>query len=133
MSDTDYSFEGLDEWEQRISEAIESRYPEEFRKMVVDVAVQLEGRVKERTPVKTSRLQNAWRVGDIQKRGSEYYIEVYNNVDYAEPVEYGHRTKGGGGFVKGAHMMELSLQELQKHLPGYLREWIDGFISRHEL
>lgn len=133
MSDTDYTFDGLDEWEQRLSEAIESQYPEEFRKMVIDVAVQLEGRVKERTPVKTSRLRNAWRVGEIQKRGSEYYIEVYNNVEYVEPVEYGHRKRGGSGFVKGAHMMELSMQEVQKQLPDYLREWINDFINTHEL
>lgn len=74
-----------------------------------------------------------WHVGSIEKRGNEYYIEVYNNVEYAEPVEYGHRARGGKGFVKGAHMMELSLQEVQKHLPGYLREWMNDFLNTHEL
>lgn len=133
MSETVYEFQGLDEWEQQLSQVIETRYPEEFRKMVVDVAVQLSGLVKEKTPVKTGRLRNAWQVGEIRKRGNEYYIEVCNNVDYVEPVEYGHRTRGGGGLVPGAHMMELSLQEVQKHLPGYLREWMNDFISNHEL
>lgn len=132
MSDTDYAFEGLDEWEQRLSEAIESRYPEEFKRMVINVAGELAGRVTEKTPKKTGRLQGGWKIGEIQKRGLEYYIEVYNNVEYAEPVEYGHRTKGGGN-VKGVHMMELSLQEVQKHLPGYLREWMNDFINTHEL
>ena len=133
MSETDYRFDGLDEWEKRLSEIIESRYPEEFRRMVIDLAGQLEGRVKGRTPVDTSRLKNAWRIGDIRKRGSEYYIEVYNNVEYAEPVEHGHRKRGGSGFVPGAHMMELSLQEVQKRLPGYLREWMADFLDTHEL
>lgn len=130
MSETDYKFQGLDKWEKKLAQMIDSQYPEEFRKMVIDVAVQLEGKVKEKTPVKTARLRNAWRVGKIQKRGNEYYIEVYNNVEYAEPVEYGHRT-GGGSFVKGAHMMELSLQEVQQHLPDYLREWLNDFINTH--
>lgn len=133
MSDTDYSFDGLDEWEQRLAEAIESQYPEEFRRMVTSVAGQLEKKVKENTPVKTGHLRREWHIGSIEKRGNEYYIEVYNNVEYVEPVEYGHRTRGGKGFVKGAHMMELSLQELQKHLPDYLKEWLNDFIGTHEL
>ena len=47
-------------------------------------------------------------------------------------MEYGHR-KPGGGVAPGAHMMELSLQEVQRHLPGYLREWMNDFINTHEL
>lgn len=144
MPSTDYRFDGLDEWEQRLAKAIEGQYQEEFQKMVIDIALQLEGRVRERTPVETSRLRNAWRVGDIKKRGSEYYIEVYNNVDYAEAVEHGHRQQPGRfvpalgrrlvkDFAPGRHMMELSLQEVQKMLPGYLREWMNDFINTHEL
>ena len=128
-----YKLEGLEEWEKRLSQAIESQYPAEFREMVIDLAVQLQGKVKDNTPVKTGHLRNEWHVGSIEKRGNEYYIEVYNNVEYVEPVEYGHQTRGGKGFVKGAHMMELSLQEVQKHLPGYLREWMNDFLNTHEL
>lgn len=133
MSDTEYRFDGLDEWEKRLSQAIENQYPEAFREMVIDLAIQLEGRVKENTPVKTGHLKREWHIGDTVKRGDEYYIEVYNNVEYAEPVEYGHRMRGGKGFVKGAHMMELSLQEVQKNLPGYLKEWMNDFLNTHEL
>lgn len=61
MSNTDYEL-NLDEWEQKLAQAIESQYPEEFRKMVIDVAVNLEGKVKENTPVKTSHLQNEWHI-----------------------------------------------------------------------
>ena len=70
--------------------------------MVIDLAVQLQGKVKDNTPVKTGHLRNEWHVGSIEKRGNEYYIEVYNNVEYVEPVEYGHQTRGGKGFVNGA-------------------------------
>lgn len=132
MSNTDYSFQGLDKWEQRLSEAVNKAYPKEFERMVVDIAVQLEGKAKEKTPVKTGHLRNQWRVGKIKKRGNEYYIEVSNNADYAEPVEYGHRTKGGN-FKEGAHMIELSLAEVSERLPGYLRQWLDEFLNTHVL
>ncbi|MFR8426902.1 MAG: HK97 gp10 family phage protein [Roseburia inulinivorans] len=133
MSNTEYKFDGLDEWEKRLVQAIESQYPAEFREMVIKLARELQRKSRKRHSVKTGHLKNEWHVGSIEQRGNEYYIEVYNNVEYVEPVEYGHRTRGGKGFVKGAHMMELSLQEVQKHLPGYLREWMNNFLNSHEL
>ena len=71
----------------------EEQYPEEFKAMVIQVAMELQGKVKEKTPKKTSWLQNNWKVGEVRKRGDEYVIEVYNNVEYAEAVEWGHRQK----------------------------------------
>lgn len=58
---------------------------------------------------------------------------AYTNVEYAEPVEYGHRTRGGKGFVKGHHMMAISLEEVSEKLPAYLQEWLNDFISTHDL
>ena len=133
MAGTDYSFEGLDRLEQQLSRMIEQEYPAEFERMVLQVAYELQGKVKEKTPKRTGRLQDSWKVGKIQKRGNEYYIEVYTNVDYAEPVEYGHRTRGGRGFVPGRHMMQLSLEEVAARLPGFLQGWLDDFISTHDL
>lgn len=141
---TEYKFDGLDEWEKRLAKVIESQYPKEFEEMVIDLAVQLEEKVKELTPQQTGHLRREWHVGNLVKRGDEYYIEVYNNVEYAEAVEYGHRQKPGrfvpaigkrlvNDFVPGKHMMELSLQEVQRHLPGYLKEWMNDFLNSHEL
>lgn len=130
---TEYRIDGLDKLEQQLSRMISQEYPKEFRKLVIQIAYELQGRVKEKTPHRTGRLQDSWKVGKIQKRGDEYYIEVYTNVEYAEPVEYGHRTRGGKGFVPGKHMMELSLDEVSRRLPGFLREWLNDFISTHDL
>ena len=96
------------------------------------IAFELLGKAKELTPVQTGRLRDAWNLGAIEKRGDTYYIEVYNNVEYAEPVEYGHRMKGGG-FKKGAHMLEVSLQEMDRKLPDYLRAWLADFLNTHDL
>lgn len=133
MSGTDYSFEGLDALEQQLAQMIEQKFPQEFEALVIQIAYELQARVKEKTPHKTGRLQDSWKVGKIKKIGDEYYIEVYTNVDYAEPVEYGHRTRGGKGFVKGAHMMEIALADIAERLPAYLQEWLNDFISTHDL
>ena len=122
MSGTDYSFEGFDALERQLTQMIEQDFPEEFKALVIQIAYELQG-----------RLQDSWKVGKIEKRGDEYYIEVYTNVEYAEPVEYGHRTRGGKGFVKGKHMMAISLEEVSARLPAYLQEWLNDFISTHDL
>ena len=129
---TEYTFDGLNEWEKNLAQIIDRQYPEEFKQMVIDIAEQALGRAKELTPVQTGHLRNAWNLGTIEKRGDTYYIEIYNNVEYAEPVEYGHRMKGGG-FKKGAHMLEVSLQEMDRKLPDYLRAWLTDFLNTHDL
>lgn len=144
MGGTEYRLDGLDEWEQALAHTVNEQYPAEFEAMVIQVAQELQGRVKERTPKMTGRLQNAWMVGAIRKSRNGYVIEVYNNVEYAEAVEYGHRQQPGrfvpalgkrlkAQTVKGAHMMELSLAELNAVLPGYLKEWLAGFLDTHDI
>ena len=130
---SEYQFQDLDRWEKKLAQMIEAEYPAEFKQMVIQIAYELQGRVKERTPRDTGRLQDSWTVGSIVKRGDEYYIEVYTNVDYAEPVEYGHRTRGGKGFVPGKHMMELSLAEVGEHLTPFLQQWLNDFLNTHDL
>jgi Bacteriophage protein of unknown function (DUF646). len=129
---SDIVLEGVDEFEKELAKLIEHDYPKEFEKMVIQIANDLRDTVKDKTPVKTSHLQDNWNVGDIVKRGNEYVIEVFNNVEYAEPVEHGHRTKSGG-FVEGVHMMEISVEALKVLLPLHLKNWLSKFISEHEL
>lgn len=132
MSQSDIVIEGLDEFEKKLVQIISHDYPREFEQMVIQVANDLKDATADITPVDTSHLQENWFVGELVKRGNDYYIEVYNNVEYAEPVEYGHRTKKGE-FVEGAHMMELSVELLKIQLPSYLRDWLSDFISKHDL
>lgn len=132
MSSSDIVIDGLDEFEKALTKMIEHDYPKEFEAMVIQIATDLQAAVQDATPVRTSRLQSNWFVGELVKRGNAYYIEVYNNVEYAEPVEYGHRTSKGN-FVEGAHMMELSVELLKLKLPAYLRDWLSDFISKHPL
>lgn len=132
MSQSDIVIEGLDEFEKKLVQIISHDYPREFEQMVIQVANDLQTATADITPVDTSHLQENWFVGELAKRGNDYYIEVYNNVEYAEPVEYGHRTKSGG-FVEGAHMMELSVELLKIQLPSYLRDWLSDFINKHDL
>ena len=49
----------------------------------------------------------------VTKAGNMYEIEIINPVHYASYVEFGHRTRGGAGWVKGRFMLTLSEKEIQ--------------------
>lgn len=66
---------------------------------------------------------------EIEKSGKTYTITVENNVEYAPYVEYGHRTRGGKGFVQGKHMLETSEQELKALSPKVLQDKLEKFLK----
>ena len=65
---------------------------------------------------------------EIEKSGNTYTITVENNVEYAPYVEYGHRTRGGKGFVPGKRMLEISEQELEALAPNVLKRKLNAFL-----
>ena len=49
-----------------------------------------------------------------------FVIEIVNPVEYASYVEFGHRTRGGDGWVEGKFMLTISEQEIQRDAPRVL-------------
>lgn len=66
---------------------------------------------------------------DVKKSGRTYIITIENNVKYAPYVEFGHRTRGGKGLVKGRHMLENSEQKLVSTAPDILQKKLDAFLK----
>ena len=56
----------------------------------------------------------------VRKSGNAYTIEVINPVEYASYVEFGHRTRGGDGWVPGQYFLTLSEQDLERLAPGVI-------------
>jgi hypothetical protein len=55
----------------------------------------------------------------VQHRGDTYVIEIMNPVEYASYVEFGHRTRNGGGvgWVEGHFMLRDSEIQLLREAP----------------
>ena len=60
----------------------------------------------------------------INKVGNIYQVEIINPVHYASYVEFGHRTRGGKGWVNGRFMLTISEQELDTQAPAILERKI---------
>lgn len=64
----------------------------------------------------------------IRKSGNTYTIEVINPVEYASYVEFGHRTRGGDGWVPGQYFLTLSEQGLERLAPGVIERKLEALL-----
>lgn len=96
-----------------------------------EMGARLLARVKRRTPVGDypsgtgkvgGTLRDSWKTSDVSYKNGTYTIDVYNPVEYAPYVEYGHRTRNHKGWVKGRFMMTESEVELREQMPRLLRQ-----------
>lgn len=79
--------------------------------------------VKKLTPVDTNTLRRSWYVGDIRKRGNEVEVTIYNNTNYADYVEFGHRTRDHKKWVTGKFMLTISERQIEAV--------IESIVDRH--
>ena len=64
----------------------------------------------------------------VRKSGNAYTIEVINPVEYASYVEFGHRTRGGDGWVRGRYFLTLSEQDLERLAPGVIERKLEALL-----
>jgi hypothetical protein len=64
----------------------------------------------------------------VRKSGNAYTIEVINPVEYAGYVEFGHRTRGGDGWVPGQYFLTLSEQDLERLAPGVIERKLEALL-----
>lgn len=66
----------------------------------------------------------------VNKVGNSYVIEIINPVDYASYVEFGHRTRGGDGWVDGKFMLTISEEEINASAPNILENKIKKELGK---
>jgi len=113
----------LKAFERKLAKLATADYEKFCEDCANELAARLLGKVIRRTPVAKvngGTLQRGWTIGQVKKSGSVYEIEVINPVDYAQYVEFGHRTSNNQGWVNGRFMMTISADELEQQAPAIL-------------
>ncbi|WML35350.1 HK97 gp10 family phage protein [Clostridium sp. OS1-26] len=101
--------------------ALDTRVIERWiKEFLLEMAFRAERKIKKRTPVDSGHLRRNWQVGSVVKQGNAYIIEIFNNVEYASYLEYGHRTKNHKGWVEGRFMATISMAEIERELPRFM-------------
>ena len=130
-----FEFSGLDELIQRLDEAAK-KVPDARDKFLAQEAELIRGDAVELTPVDTGNLQIGWK----KTSPNNGRIAVYNNVEYAAPVEFGLRLKnrktkkwvttsnGKIRFVPGKHMLRDAIQQRQDSFAEDAEEILKGLM-----
>ena len=104
-----------------------------------ELAARLLRKVKQRTPVgvypegsgkQGGTLRNNWTISAVQRNDNSYTVDIINPTEYAPYVEYGHRTRGGKGFVKGRFMLTVSVDEIQRDAPKILEKKLEKWLVK---
>lgn len=85
-------------------------------------------------------LRRGWMVGPIIKEGNTIKVEIFNPVEYASYVEYGHRQEPGRyvpalgkqlkqGWVFGKFMLHNSKEELDKITPRVIENKLRKYMQ----
>lgn len=78
---------------------------------------------KNDSPVQTGAMRRAWTSTPIRRSGNKISADVFNPLQYAPHIEYGHR-KRGGGFVKGQFMMTNTVNRVEQQYQKLLEKAI---------
>ncbi len=98
--------DGLDELVKALEKA-QAKVPNAKKQFLAKEAGVIRGRAMKKTPVDTGLLRGSWKQTPVKENS----VTIYNNVKYGIFVEHGHRTRGGGGFVPGQHMLQKAVDE----------------------
>jgi len=132
----------FEEYAEKLKKLSDKQMLEITKKCLYDLANRMLTRVKEQTPVKEGLLRNSWQIGlSVLKKGDEYFIEVVNNVEYAEYVENGHFQEVGrfvkalgkrlvNTYVPGRYMMRISAQDIQDEADKYVKKILEKEFER---
>ena len=76
-------------------------------------------------------LRRGWTTAPIARthKNGNIKVVIYNPVEYASYVEYGHRKRGGKGFVQGHFMLEKSRQEVEKIATKVIEDKLNKFLG----
>lgn len=129
------SFGGFDELNEKL-ERIAKEGAQKQNQFVEQEAEILVGNVKENTPVQSGHLRNNWK----RTRAVQGKVTVYNNVEYAAHVEYGHRQTPGRyvpaigkrlkkDFVPGKKMLHRAMLQTSKTFKEDAEDIMKGLID----
>lgn len=78
-----------------------------LKKVVKQSALEGTGIIKQKTAVDKGILRNGWQT----EFTGDYEATIFNNVEYAPHIEYGHRTRSGS-MVPAQPMISSSEEEI---------------------
>ena len=121
MSGYNFEIKGIEDFLKNINK-IQSNFHSDLQNLVEKHGGILLRNTKMKTPVDTGQLRRSW---ELEK--GDLYVKLYNNVEYAQFIEFGHRTRGGKSYVEGVYMLKTSFEKTKKDFENDLEKLLKKY------
>jgi hypothetical protein len=126
---------------KRVAEALKSANTRLFITKITDeIALRLLRKAIKRTPVEEGTLRRNWNIASVEEAGNGYEVTVFNPMEYASYVEFGHRQEPGRyvpaigkrlkkSWVQGQFFLTKSEIELERELPKIIEKKLEIWLK----
>lgn len=129
MADDSYiRFVNVDEVKGKLN-FLNNNFPSSIKNVMNKIGGTLLKTTRMKTPVLTGNLRRKWAIGEVKADANEASVEIINNAEYASPVEFGHKTRGGG-FVPGRFMLKQGMDETEKQAASIIDTEMQKFVDQ---
>ena len=108
MSGYNFEIKGIDNFLKGIDN-IQNNFHGDLQRLIEKHGGILLRNTKMKTPVDTGQLRRSW---ELEK--GDLYVKLFNRTEYAQFIEWGHRTRGGKSYVEGVYMLKTSFEKTEK-------------------
>lgn len=129
---------GVDVWKAE-SVKIINQYPQKGAEFIDQQGKKLVNKARNKTHRgPTGKLKKSWRKTKAKNKNRTIKSEVKSTDPHAHLIEYGHvvKNKKGGpelGFAPGQHILQTSLDELDREWDSDLEKWFGNLVKELEV
>lgn len=149
MSGVNLDFSQLTEFENKVMEIAQKKYPQEAKKFMQRAGNAMRKRIREQYSAdgvgrKTGNIRKGLTRGRAYVyAGNEYQVRVKNRAPHAHLIEHGHeiffhhskrhnfpKAKASGEFTQGFHSVGKSVNNFGDTFTDMAEKFVDDFINK---
>ena len=119
----------IEEYKRKLEHLRDSGVNDIIIKATNEIAQRIFTLTVDNTPVDSGFLKNGWDI-ETEQDGLRYKVTIFNNVEYAIYVEYGHRKKNNkwhpGRFMFTLSKKEVQDNQMEKIIEKHLKQGLEG-------
>ena len=68
-------------------------------------------------------------IESVTRKGNDLLITIYNPVEYASYVEYGHLDRSRTKWIEGRYMVTIAIDEIESQIPARFQKAFEKWIK----
>jgi hypothetical protein len=116
MAGISLKIDGIEELASAVNEYA-TTLQEQFTTRLQEIGQTAYGTMVDDSPVDTGFLQGSWSISE-----EETGFTIDNDCEYCGFVEFGHSTRGGGGFVPGQNWIMPAYEQMRSDIEALISE-----------